>query len=78
MDAPEPELTSKEPLPAKKREAAKKKVAKKSKTKSAACARLQRLDMRMSKAEKEKVTAKAKKLRRTITSVVLEAIEKIK
>lgn len=40
--------------------------------------RFERLDMRLSKAEKAKITAKAKKLRRTITSVVLEAIEKIR
>lgn len=57
-----------------------KKAAKKTKAKatSAACVRLERLDMRLSKAEKTRVVAKAKKLRRTITSVVLEAIEKIK
>lgn len=41
-------------------------------------ARNERLDMRLTKAEKARVVAKAKKLRRTITSVVLEAVEKIK
>jgi len=40
--------------------------------------RTERLDMRLTKAEKQRVAAKAKKLRRTITSVVLEAVEKIK
>lgn len=52
------------------------KIAKKGK--SAACVRFERLDMRLSKAEKTRVVAKAKKLRRTITSVVLEAVEKIR
>lgn len=54
------------------------KKAKKAKPAAAACVRSERLDMRLSKAEKAKVQAKAKKLRRTITSVVLEAVEKIK
>ena len=40
--------------------------------------RSERLDMRLSKAEKAKVATKAKKLRRTVTSLVLEAIEKLK
>ena len=40
--------------------------------------RSQRLDMRLTKAEKAKLTAKAKATRRTVTSIVLEAIEKIK
>lgn len=40
--------------------------------------RTERLDMRLSKAENAKINAKAKKLRRTRTSIVLEAIEKIK
>lgn len=37
-----------------------------------------RLDIRMTKAQRTKIETKAKKLRRTITSLVLEAIEKIK
>lgn len=37
-----------------------------------------RLDMRLSTAERAKLEAKAKKMRRTVTSVVLEAIEKMK
>jgi hypothetical protein len=55
-----------------------KKAKKAAKPKSAACARSERLDMRLTKAEKARVQGKAKKLRRTITSVVLEAVEKIK
>ena len=42
------------------------------------CARSERLDMRLTKAEKAKIIAKAKKTRRTVTSLVIEAIEKIK
>jgi hypothetical protein len=34
--------------------------------------------MRLTKAEKAKIIAKAKKTRRTVTSLVIEAIEKIK
>jgi hypothetical protein len=41
-------------------------------------ARPERLDMRLTKAEKAKVSAKAKKTRRTITSLIIEAIEKIR
>ena len=40
--------------------------------------RSERLDMRLSKAEKARITAKAKKTRRTVTSLVIEAIEKIR
>lgn len=46
--------------------------------KSAACVRSERLDMRLTKAEKAKVHGRAKALRRTVTSIVIEAIEKIK
>lgn len=74
---------------AKKKPAAKKKkvakVARKAKRKSgkskvrpSTVERSERLDMRLTKAEKSKVLAKAKRLRRTVTSVVIEAIEKIK
>lgn len=41
-------------------------------------ARPERLDMRLTKAEKQKLLAKATKLRRTVTSIVIEAIEKLK
>jgi len=58
---------------------AKKKAGKsKPKAKPATVARSERLDLRLTKAEKTKVATKAAKLRRTVTSIVLEAIEKIK
>lgn len=44
----------------------------------AAVARSERLDLRLTKAEKGKIATKASKLRRTVTSIVIEAIEKIK
>lgn len=44
----------------------------------AGTARPERLDMRLTKAEKAKINAKAKKTRRTVTSLVIEAIEKIR
>lgn len=50
----------------------------KPKVKPAPNARSMRLDMRLTKAEKAKVIARAKKLRRTVTSIIIEAIEKIK
>ena len=50
----------------------------KSSKKTSGVVRCERVDMRVSKAEKARIVAKAKKLRRTVTSVVLEAIEKIK
>lgn len=40
--------------------------------------RTERLDMRLTKAEKARIGAKAKKTRRTVTSLVIEAIEKIR
>jgi hypothetical protein len=60
----------------KKHKAAKSK--KKTIRKSGAVVRSERLDMRLSKAEKARITAKAKKTRRTVTSLVIEAIEKIR
>jgi len=48
------------------------------KRKADTVARSERLDMRLTKAEKTKIIAKAKKTRRTVTSLVIEAIEKIK
>ena len=44
----------------------------------AGVARPERLDLRLSKAEKAKVLAKARKSRRTVTSVVAELIEKMR
>jgi hypothetical protein len=41
-------------------------------------ARTERLDMRLTKVQKAKIDAKAKKTRRTVTSLVIEAIEKIR
>lgn len=55
-----------------------KKAAKKKAKPAASVVRFERLDLRLSKAEKAKLTAKAVKTRRTITSVVLELIEKMK
>ncbi len=68
--------------PAKKtKKAAKRKASKPAKgkaPKSAGTDRSERLDMRLTKSEKVKLLAKAKKLRRTITSIVIEAIEKLR
>lgn len=62
------------PPKAKKKAKTKKKTARK----SGAVVRSERLDMRLSKAEKARITAKARKTRRTVTSFVTEAIEKIR
>ena len=62
----------------KKRKAVKPKKKAVRKPKSGAVVRSERLDMRLSKAEKARITAKAKKTRRTVTSLVIEAIEKIR
>lgn len=62
------------PKKAKKRKAAKSKKKKL----NGSIARPERLDMRLTKAEKAKIYAKAKKTRRSITSIVIEAIEKIR
>jgi hypothetical protein len=59
----------------------KKRKAVKSKAKKAVAngdARSERLDMRLTRAQKAKIEAKAKKTRRTVTSLVIEAIEKIR
>jgi hypothetical protein len=50
----------------------------KPKAKAGAVVRSERLEVRLTKAEKAKITARAKKTRRTVTSLVIEAIEKIK
>ena len=63
-------------VPASSATTAKRKAKKKGR--KAGVVRSERLDMRLSKAEKAKVVAKAKKLRRTVTSIVYEAIEKIR
>lgn len=52
--------------------------AKPKKQKAEAVVRSERLDMRLTKAEKTKILARARKTRRTVTSLVIEAIEKIK
>ena len=68
------------PAPPKAKPKAKKKAKTKKKTarKSGAVVRSERLDMRLSKAEKARITAKARKTRRTVTSLITEAIEKIR
>jgi hypothetical protein len=75
---PESKKKAKQPTKpkAKKRKAVKPK--KKAVRNSGAVVRSERLDMRLSKAEKARITAKAKKTRRTVTSLVIEAIEKIR
>lgn len=75
---PKPAKKKKKKKPAKvvKRKSAPKKV--KAVNRSIAVARPARLDLRLTKAEKAKLIARAKKLRRTVTSVVLEMIEKLK
>ena len=62
------------PPKAKKKAKTKKKTARK----PGAVVRSERLDMRLSKAEKARITAKARKTRRTVTSLITEAIEKIR
>lgn len=61
-----------------KRKAAKRPAKPKAKKNVGEVARSERLDMRLTKAEKTRVVAKAKKTRRTVTSLIIEAIEKIK
>lgn len=68
---------AKKPTKKRKTVKAKKKPARKAK-KAGAVVRSERLDMRLTKAEKVKITAKAKKTRRTVTSLIIEAIEKIR
>lgn len=78
--AAKPKAKKKAAKPKAKKKPAKKTV-KKSKPKAkpaSTVVRSERLDMRLSKGEKAKLVAKAKKLRRTVTSIVYEAIEKIK
>jgi len=76
---PESKKKAKQPTKpkAKKRKAVKPKK-KAFRAKSGAVVRSERLDMRLSKTEKARITAKAKKTRRTVTSLVIEAIEKIR
>ena len=68
--------------PAKKKKASKPKAKSKPKSKAkkaaAVVTRPERLDLRLTKGEKAKLSAKAKATRRTITSVVQELIEKMK
>lgn len=56
----------------------KKLVKKKAAAKHNGDARTERLDMRLTKAQKAKIDAKAKKTKRTVTSLVTEAIDKIR
>ena len=61
----------------KKKPKPKKKTAK-SKAKAGTVVRSERLDLRLTKAEKARIVAEAKKARRTVTSIVIEAIGKIR
>jgi hypothetical protein len=61
-----------------KAKAKKRKVVKTAVRKINGDARTERLDMRLTKTQKAKIDAKAKKTRRTVTSLVIEAIEKIR
>lgn len=65
-------VKSKAKKPVKRKPAAKKSKVKKK------VERAERLDFRLSKAEKARIVAKARKSRRTVTSILLEAVEKIK
>lgn len=69
---------SKTKKPAKRKAAKPKKKTAKRKPAAGTVVRSERLDMRLTKAEKAKINAKAKKTRRTVTSLVIEAIEKIR
>lgn len=77
---PKPKKKAKRPAKpkTKKRKVAKAKKKSVRKPKAGAAVRSERLDMRLTKAEKAKIYAKAKKTRRTVTSLVIEAIEKIR
>jgi hypothetical protein len=55
-----------------------KKKAAKSKKPVSIAARSERLDLRVTKAEKAAIRAKAKKLKRTVTSLAVWAIDKIR
>lgn len=78
--APKKKAAKNKAKPKAKKPVAKKKAAPKPKAKKAAAvvSRPARLDLRLTAAEKAKLVAKAAKLRRTVTSIVLEMIEKIK
>ena len=73
-----PKAKKKAKRPAKPKAKAKNRKVVKSKKATNGDARTERLDMRLSKAQKAKIDAKAKKTRRTVTSLVIEAIEKIR
>ena len=80
--APKKKAAKNKAKPKAKKPTTKKKAAPKSKPKAkkaaAVVSRPARLDLRLTAAEKAKLVAKAAKLRRTVTSIVLEMIEKIK
>lgn len=81
VDTSKAEKAKRKPKPKKAKKSKAKKAAKRkpAKTKTAASiVRSERLDLRLTKPEKAKINAKASKLRRTVTSLVVEAIEKIK
>jgi outer membrane biosynthesis protein TonB len=80
---PKAKKAAKRKAPAKKKTAKRpkpkaKKVNKSAKAPARTIVRTERVDVRVSKAEKARLKAKAVKMRRTVTSVLLEAIEKIK
>lgn len=76
------ELKAKKAKTAKKKKQARKskgkKAAKRAKAKKPVVERFGRLDMRLSKRDKDKITAIAKRKRWTITNVVLSGIAKLK
>ena len=75
---PKKKPSAKKKVKTKKRKVAKAEPKKKAVHKLNGDARSERLDMRLTKAQKAKIEAKSKKTRRTVTSLVIEAIEKIR
>lgn len=70
--------SAKRKAPARKAKAAKRKAKPARKGNGRPLVRSERLDMRITKEEKRKLEAKAKRLKRTVTSVALEAIMKMR
>lgn len=77
VDAEIAALSAEPPKPKKKSKPKAKKPAVKKKAVNGT-GRSERLDLRLTKAEKAKLAARAKKSRRTITSIMLELVEKMK
>lgn len=75
---PKAKKPAKRKAPAKKAKAAKPKAKPARKGNGRPLVRSERLDMRITKEEKRKLEAKAKRLKRTVTSVALEAIMKMR